>query len=121
LPLEWSAFDILLREGNMKILFWCDDLTNRMRLASAWKEDGATLLKKTTAETPDCIVIDLAVRNALAHIARLRASHPGVDIIAFGAKFDDETFGGALAAGATEVAALGSIRERITRRLPRAD
>jgi hypothetical protein len=101
----------------IKILLWCDDLMNRMRLESAWKAAGATMLKKKTTEVPDCIVIDLAVRNACTHIASLRAAHPDVDIVAFGPKFDAETFAAAKSAGATDIAAQGSIVERITRRL----
>lgn len=102
----------------MKVLLWCDDLMSRMRLDSAWKAAGVTVLKKTTDETPDCIVIDLAVRNACERIVQLRAAHPGVEIIAFGPHFDAEAFQAAKAAGATEIAARGSIVERITRRLP---
>lgn len=101
----------------MKILLWCDDLISRMRLESAWKAAGATLLKKTGGEVPDCIVVDLGVRDACGHIGRLRAAHPEVDIIAFGPHFDAESFAAAKAAGATEIAARGSIVERITRRL----
>lgn len=103
----------------MKVLLWCDDLMSRSRLDSAWKAAGVTMLKKTTAETPDCIVVDLAVRNACDRIAQLRASHPEVEIIAFGPHFDAEAFKAAKEAGATEIAARSSIVERITRRLPR--
>lgn len=103
----------------IKILLWCDDLMSRMRLESAWKAAGATLLKKKSTETPDCIVVDLGVRNACAHIAELRAAHPRVDIIAFGPHFDGDAFQAAKEAGATEVAARGSIVERITRRFPK--
>lgn len=103
----------------IKILLWCDDLMGRMRLESAWKAAGATVLRKKTTEVPDCIVIDLAVRNACEHIAQLRANHPDVDIIAFGPHFDGEAFAAAKAAGASELAARSSIVERITRRLPR--
>lgn len=103
----------------MKILLWCDDLMSRMRLESAWKAAGAALLKKKTTETPDCIVIDLAVRNALDHIRQLREAHPDVDIIAFGPHFDADMFAQAKEAGANEVAARGSILQRITRRLPK--
>lgn len=102
----------------MKILLWCDDLMNRMRLESAWKAAGATLLKKKTTETPDCIVIDLAVRRAIDHIRTLHETHAGVEIIAFGSQYDAEMFAQAKEAGATEVAASGSILQRITRRLP---
>ena len=103
----------------MKILLWCDDLMSRMRLESAWKAAGATVLKKKTSEVPDCIVIDLAVRNACDHIAQLRATHPQVDIIAFGPHFDADSFKAAKDAGANELAARSSIVERITRRLPK--
>jgi hypothetical protein len=42
-----------------------------------------------------------------------------VDIVAFAAEFDAELFDAAHAAGANDVAAHGSIAERITRRMPR--
>lgn len=100
----------------IKILLWCDDLMNRMRLESAWKAAGATMLKKKAAETPDCIVVDLAVRNACQRIADLRASHPGVDIIAFAPQFDAESFAAAKSAGADDIAAQGTVVERVTRR-----
>lgn len=102
----------------MKIQLWSNDLVGRMRLESVWKTSGFTLLKKTTAETPDCIVVDLGMRDSLARIAQLRASHPQVDIVAFGAKFDEAAFKAAREAGATELAALNSLVERIARRFP---
>lgn len=100
----------------MKILLWCDDLISKMRLESAWKAAGATVLKKNSSEAPDCIVIDLGVRDASGHIARLRATHPETEIIAFGPHFDAEAFEAAKLAGASEIAARGTIVERITRR-----
>jgi DNA-binding NarL/FixJ family response regulator len=103
----------------MKIQLWCDDLTTRFRLEARWTEAGATMLKKSATEDPDCVVIDLRGRRALEHIARLRAERPAVDIVAFAAEFDAELFDAAHAAGANDVAAHGSIAERITRRMPR--
>lgn len=102
----------------MKILLWCYDLMNRMRLESAWKAVGVEMLRKDTVEVPDCIVIDLGNSRALDQIRQLRATHPQVDIIAFGAQMDNDTFRLAREAGATEIAATGSIEHRITRRLP---
>lgn len=104
----------------MKILLWCDDLMSRTRIESAWKAAGATLLRKTSTEVPECIVVDLTARDALAHIARLHATHPDTEIIAFGPHFDGESFKAAKAAGAAELAARGSIVERMTRRLKAA-
>jgi len=101
----------------MKILLWCDDLINRMRLESAWKAVGATMLMKRADDVPDLIVVDLRVRNACEHIAQLRSKHPEVIIVAFGPHFDADAFEAAKAAGATEIAAQGSIVERVTRRL----
>lgn len=101
----------------MKIQLWCDDLMTRMRLESAWKAAGATLLKKSANEVPDCIVIDLGLRDACGRIGVLREAHPEVNIIAFGPHFDAESFAAAKAAGATEIAARSSIVERVTRRL----
>lgn len=104
----------------MKIQLWCDDLMSRMPLESTWKGLGATMLKKNSDETPDCIVIDLAVRRALEHIARLRASHPDVDIVAYAAKFEPELFEAAKQAGASDLAARSSIVERVMRRMAKA-
>ena len=101
----------------MKIQLWCDDLVMRFKLEAAWNEAGATMLKKNSSETPSCIVIDLAGRNALANIAELRARHPQVDLIAFAPEFDAELFAAAEEAGATDLAARGSVVERVSRRL----
>lgn len=103
----------------MKVLMWCDNLATRRDLEAAWMAAGLTVLKKNTTEVPDCIVIDMAVRNPCVRIAELRAAHPQVDIIAFASKFDAEAFAAAQEAGATEMAAQNSIVERVTRRAPR--
>ncbi len=103
----------------MKIQLWCDDLVIRLKLESAWKAAGATMLTKTSPEVPECVVLDLAGRRALENIAKLRAAHPEVVVIAFAPEYDAELFEQAKAAGATELAARGSILERVTRRLRR--
>lgn len=104
----------------MKILLWCDDLVIRLKLEAAWKTAGATMLKKTSPEIPDCIVIDLGGRHALRNIAHLRATNPQVDVIAFAPEYDGELFAAAEQAGASDFAARGSIVERVTRRMPGA-
>lgn len=101
----------------MKILLWSDDLMTRVRLDSAWTAAGATVLKKNSVEAPDCVVIDLGARDALGHIERLRAAHPQLEIIAFGPHYDADAFKAAKAAGASEMAARGSIVERLTRKM----
>ncbi len=101
----------------MKILFLCHDLTTLLRLQSAWAAAGATILKKTSSDTPDCIVIDLGRRDALTEIARLRALHPAVDIITCAATFDGEAVEAAKAAGATDFAARSFVDQRVVRRL----
>ena len=101
----------------MKILLLCHDLTTLLRLDSAWTAAGATVLKKTSSETPDCIVIDLGRRDALDQIARLRSLHPDVDIVTCAATFDGDVVEAAKAAGATDFAARSSIDLRIKRRL----
>lgn len=101
----------------MKILLWCNDLTIRFKLETKWKAAGAAMLKKTEADTPDLIVVDLAIRDALEQIARLRGLHADADIVAFDAQFDADVFDAARAAGANDLAPRGSIAERITRRL----
>lgn len=101
----------------MKILLWSDDLMSRVRIESACKQAGAQILKKTATDPPDCIVIDLTARDALAHITRLRAEFPAVDILAFGPHVDGEGFRAAKSAGATELVARGAVVERILRKL----
>jgi DNA-binding NarL/FixJ family response regulator len=101
----------------MKILLWSDDLMSRVRIESAWKQAGAQVLKKTATDHPDYIVVDLTARDALAHIERLRADFPDVDILAFGPHVDGEGFKAAKAAGATELVARGAVVERVLRKL----
>jgi CheY-like chemotaxis protein len=101
----------------MKILLLCHDLTTLLRLGTAWKAAGAEVLKKTSSETPDCIVIDLGRRDALAEVVRLRALHPDVDIITCAATFDGDAVEAAKAAGATDFAARSFVDQRVTRRL----
>ena len=103
----------------MKILLWTDDLMTRVRLDSAWTSAGATVLKKNSAEVPEIVVVDLGARDALGHIARLHAAHPGIEIVAFGPHFDADAFHAARAAGASEMAARSSIVERLTRKMRR--
>jgi DNA-binding NarL/FixJ family response regulator len=100
-----------------KILLLCHDLTTRLRLIHAWSAAGVTLLQRTSPESPDCIVIDLGRRDALDEIARLRAIHPDVGIIACAAGFDQARVEAAQAAGATEFAAHGFVDRRVARRL----
>ncbi len=101
----------------MNILLLCHDLTTLLRLDAAWTAAGATVLKKTSSEAPDCIVIDLGRGDALVEITRLRALHTDIDIIACAATFDGDVVGAAKAAGATDFAARSSIDLRIKRRL----
>jgi DNA-binding NarL/FixJ family response regulator len=101
----------------MKILLLCHDLTTLLRLGTAWKAAGAEVLKKTSSETPDCIVIDLGRRDALAEVVRLRALHPDVDIITCAATFDGDAVEAAKAAGATDFAARSFVDQRVARRL----
>ncbi len=100
-----------------RILLLCHDLTTLLRLDSVWAAAGATVLKKTSRETPDCIVIDLGRRDALAEIARLRALHPDVDIVTCAASFDSAKVEAAKAAGATDFAARSFVDQRVARRL----
>jgi len=101
----------------MKILLWCDDLMSRVRIESAWKAAGATLLKKADSERPDLVVMDLTARDALATIERLLREFPGLDILAFGPHVDAEGFRAAKAAGASEVVARSAVVERVLRKL----
>ncbi|MCX7165751.1 MAG: hypothetical protein NTV11_05705 [Rhodocyclales bacterium] len=101
----------------MKILLLCHDLTTRLRLTHVWSAAGATMLTKTSSETPDCIVIDLGRRDALAEIIRLRALHPEVDIVTCAATFDGIAVEAAKAAGATDFAARSFVGQRVARRL----
>lgn len=101
----------------MKILLLCHDLATLLRLNSTWTAAGASMLKKTSSETPDCIVIDLGRRDALDEIVRLRALHPGVDIVTCAATFDGPAVEAARAAGATDFAARSFVDQRVMRRL----
>ncbi len=101
----------------MKILLLCHDLTTMLRLDSAWTAAGATVLKKTSSETPDCIVVDLGRNDALSEIARLRAQHPAIDIITCAVSFDGAAVEAAKAAGATDFAARDHVDRRVARRL----
>jgi hypothetical protein len=101
----------------MKLLLWSDDLVGRMRLESLWQAAGVEVLKKSSSERPDCIVIDLAAREVLAQVARLRSLHADVEIIGYAARFDEPLFAAALAAGASDVAAANSIMHRVERRM----
>ncbi len=101
----------------MKILLLCHDLTTLLRLKSAWSAAGVTMLKGTSSDTPDCIVIDLGRNDALREIIRLRALHPGVAIISCAASFDDAAVEAAKAAGATDFAARSFVDKRVARLL----
>jgi DNA-binding NarL/FixJ family response regulator len=101
----------------MKILLWCDDLMTRTRIESGWKAAGAQILRKQSNDTPDLIVMDLTARDAFAEIGRLRAAHPGIDIVAFGPHVDGDAFKEAKRAGASEIVARGAVIERVLGRL----
>jgi len=101
----------------MKILLWCDDLMSRVRIESAWKAAGATMLKKFDSDSPELIVMDLGARDALETIAKWRAQSPGLDILAFGPHVDGEGFKAARSAGASEVVARSAVVERVLRKL----
>jgi DNA-binding NarL/FixJ family response regulator len=97
----------------MKILLWCDDLMSRTRIESAWKAAGAEVLRKNATEAPDLVAMDLTAARALDEIARLRAAHPSVTILAFGPHVDGDAFKAAKAAGASELVARGKVIERV--------
>jgi DNA-binding NarL/FixJ family response regulator len=101
----------------MKILLLCHDLTTLLRLNSVWSAAGVTMLKKTSSDTPDCIVIDLGRNDALAEITRLRLLHPAVAIISCAASFEDAAVEAAKAAGATDFAARSFVDKRVARLL----
>jgi hypothetical protein len=101
---------------SVKILLLCDDLMSRTRLASAWKTAGAQLLGRDSGEAPDLAVVDLATRNALEEISRLRSTFPAATVLAFGPHVDGEAFKAAKAAGASEVVARAAVVERVLRR-----
>jgi DNA-binding NarL/FixJ family response regulator len=101
----------------MKILLLCHDLGTLLRLDAAWTAAGATVLKKTSREAPDCIVVDLGRGDALSEISRLRKLHPDIDIVTCAATFDGEAVEAAKAAGATDFAARSFVDQRVARRL----
>lgn len=100
-----------------KILLLCHDLTTRLHLTQVWSDAGVALLARTSSETPDCIVIDLGRRDALAEISRLRALHPQTCIVTCAASFDQSQVEAAQMAGATEFAARSFVGRRVARRL----
>ncbi len=102
---------------NPKILLLCHDLTTRINLTSLWTEAGVTLLKPTSEDVPDCIVVDLGRRDSLDEIARLRGLHPTVTIIACFATYNEEAVGAAREAGATDFAARSFVDRRVARLL----
>lgn len=99
----------------MNILLLCDELMSRTRLASAWKQAGATVIKSVDGTTPDYIVVDLTARDALERVAQWRAAFPSVDILAFGPHVEGDKLSAAKAAGASELAARGSVLERVVK------
>jgi DNA-binding NarL/FixJ family response regulator len=103
----------------MKILLLCDDLMSRTRIESAWKNAGATLLRRHDAGVPDLVVVDLISRDAVAEIARLHAARPAVPVLAFGPHVDGEAFRQAKAAGADECVARGAVVDRVLGKLKR--
>jgi DNA-binding NarL/FixJ family response regulator len=111
---------ILDEEIPMKILLWADDLMTKTRLQSAWKAAGATMVPKNSDEKPDLVVVDLTAREAIEHLARLRQTHPGTDILAFGPHVDAEGFRAAKAAGASDLVSRGSVLDKVLGRLTKA-
>ena len=105
----------------MKFLLLCHDLTTRLRLTHVWSAAGVTMRRRTSSETPDCIVIDLGRRDALDEVVRLRALHPDVDILTCAATFDGGAVEAAKAAGATDFAARGHVDQRVARSFKLAD
>jgi DNA-binding NarL/FixJ family response regulator len=106
-------------EEHMNILLWADDLMTKTRLQSAWKAAGATMLPKNSEAKPDLVVVDLTARDAIAHLARLRAAHPDTDILAFGPHVDAEGFRAAKAAGASDLVSRGSVLDKVLGRVQR--
>ena len=99
------------------ILLLCHDLTTRLHLTHVWSAAGVTMLPRTSSETPDCIVVDLGRRDALAEISRLRAIHPDVVIVTCAESFDQSRVEAAQVAGANDFAARSFVGRRVARRL----
>jgi DNA-binding NarL/FixJ family response regulator len=78
-----------------KILFLCHDLTTRLHLSATWSAAGVDMLKPTSEDLPDCIIVDLGRRDSLDEIQRLRALHPHTAIIACFATYNDDAVGAA--------------------------
>jgi len=100
-----------------KILFLCHDLTTRLHLSATWSAAGVDMLKPTSEDLPDCIIVDLGRRDSLDEIQRLRALHPHTAIIACFATYNDEAVGAAREAGATDFAARSFVERRVARLL----
>jgi DNA-binding response OmpR family regulator len=100
-----------------KILLLCHDLTTRLNLTSLWVAAGVNMLKPADEEVPDCVVVDLGRRDSLDEIARLRALHPEVTIIACFASYNEEAVVAAREAGADDFAARSFVDRRVARLL----
>lgn len=99
----------------MRILLLCHDLSTRLRLESAWAAQGLTVIKKDDGAAYDCAVVDLGRRDALDEVARLRAGHPGLAIVACAEKYEEGAVQAAKAAGANDFAARSFVDRRIAR------
>ena len=97
----------------MKIFLRTDDLMSRVRIESRWKNVGLEVIKRSTEENADLVVIDLESQGAINHINRLRSQRPGVRIIAYGPHVDGAAFRTAREAGADEVVAKGKVVDRV--------
>ena len=100
-----------------KIQLFVHDIATRLRLKETWTAQGVAVLAPTSSERPDCAVVDLARRDALADIARLRAAHPDLTIVACAAGFEEAAVIAAKAAGASDFAAHGFVERRVARLL----
>lgn len=102
---------------SQKILLLCHDLTTRLNLSATWTAAGVEMLKPTSGEIPDCIVVDLGRRDSLDEIRRLRSLHPETLIVACFASYSEEAVDAARGAGANEFAARGFVDRRVARLL----
>ena len=100
-----------------KILLLGHDIATRLRLKEAWTALGVEVLAPTSAARPHCAVVDLGRRDALEQIARLRAAHADLPIVACATAFDEAAVTAATAAGASDFASHGFVDRRVARLL----
>ncbi|MBF0454521.1 MAG: hypothetical protein HQL72_06845 [Magnetococcales bacterium] len=97
----------------MVIVLKSRDLMRRVRLSSAWKGAGHTVLERQGGERVDLIVVDLALPDAMEQIKGDRTSHPQITLLAFGPHTDEAALQEAKTAGAHQIVSQGGVVKHV--------